>query len=164
MRDMKNIRKSEIAWMIVLVLADQITKWMAESFLSYGQPVEVIPGFFYWTLIYNTGSAWSLGAGISMWFWYILTAAALVLFFRILNRTDRGDRWMRAGLVLIISGAAGNLIDRILYQHVRDFLNFFLFGYDFPVFNAADSFLCVGVAIVLIRVLFFDKGEPENEK
>ena len=80
--------------------------------------------------------------------------AALVLFYR---HTSPRDVLTRCGLALMISGALGNLIDRICFQYVRDFLHFNFFGYDFPVFNIADSVLCIGVFLIIVAFMLEER-------
>ena len=77
-----------------------------------------------------------------------------MLFYR---HTSPRDVLTRCGLALMISGALGNLIDRICFQYVRDFLHFNFFGYDFPVFNIADSVLCIGVFLIIVAFMLEER-------
>lgn len=139
--------------MIILVVLDQVTKVMAA--VNGGVHIEVIPGFFYLNYLENTGAAWSMFAGRTG----ILTlvsafAAGLMLWYLL---TKKPDRWTKAALVLMIAGAAGNFIDRLVLGYVRDFMDFYIFGYDFPVFNVADMALTIGVIILILAALTGDR-------
>jgi signal peptidase II len=141
-------------WMIVLTAVDQITKAMAAS--NGGVHREIIHNFFYLNYLENTGAAWSMFAGRTG----ILTlvsafAIGLMLWYLLYKKPDR---LMRVSLVLMIAGAAGNFIDRLVLGYVRDFMDFYIFGYDFPVFNVADMCLTFGVILLLISAL---KGDGE---
>ena len=137
---------------LVVVLLDQLTKIWAEKTLATSS-ITLIPNFFSLRLVYNSGAAWSILSG-KMTFFYVVTMIALVGFGYEYYRTKKTEKWYRFGLILILAGALGNFIDRLLYQQVRDFLDFILFGYDYPVFNVADISLCVGVGMVVIYYLF----------
>lgn len=138
---------------IILVVLDQVTKVMAAA--NGGVHIEVVPGFFYLNYLENTGAAWSMFAGRTG----ILTlvsafAAGLMLWYLL---TKKPDRWTKAALVLMIAGAAGNFIDRLVLGYVRDFMDFYIFGYDFPVFNVADMALTIGVIILILAALTGDR-------
>ena len=154
------MKKREAVFLIVLVALDQLTKYIASSNLTAGNPVEVIRNFFYLTLVHNTGAAWSILEG-QMWFFYILTVVMLGVFFAVLVKTDRKDLLLRYALLTVIAGTIGNFIDRVLFQQVTDFLDFYPFGYNFPVFNIADSELCIGAGLLVIYV-FFHKETKEG--
>ncbi|NBJ64821.1 signal peptidase II [bacterium c-19] len=141
---------------IATILIDQITKIAAASSLSSGR-ITMIPGFFRFTYAENSGAAWSMLEG-KMWFFYIITVIALiamVMFYR--NQAD-SDELIKVSLVLMMAGTIGNFIDRLCFQHVRDFLDFTIFGYDFPIFNVADMALCIGVFLIIVDVLLENSG------
>ncbi len=147
--------------LIVLVLIDQLTKHHFANTIAYGEDVIVIDGFFYFTYVLNTGAAWSF-LGDAWWaqlFFKILTAIALVafVFFYIIS-TKKNCKWVKIALVFVISGTLGNFIDRLALNAVIDFLGFTFGTYNFPVFNFADSFLVVGVIMIVIHLFFLDKN------
>lgn len=141
--------------MILIVAVDQITKVLAAS--GGGVHMEIIPGFFYLNYLENTGAAWSMFANKTVILTLISAFAVGLMLWYLLNR--KTDRLTRAALVLMIGGAAGNFIDRLCLHYVRDFLDFYIFGYDFPVFNVADMALTFGVILLIIAAL---KGDSQN--
>ncbi len=139
-------------WLTLGVLvADQLTKWAALAGLVYARPVEVLP-FFNFTLLYNTGAAFSFLAdhdGWQRWFFIflavVITAALLAWLAFVAIRDGR----VKAGITLLIGGAVGNVVDRVLYGHVVDFLDFHVAGWHWPAFNIADAAITIGVALII---------------
>lgn len=147
--------------MIACVVVDQITKFaFKEIYLNGGETI-VIDGFFKLTYAENTGAAWSFLAEVS-WgqtFFKILTGVALVAFvFMYIYAVKNNFTWLKFALALIIGGTIGNFIDRLFLGYVIDFLGFIFGDYHFPIFNLADSFLCVGVIMLIIHFLFLDES------
>ena len=138
----------------IVILFDQITKITIAKTFAYGQ-VKAITGFFNLTLVYNKGAAFSFLAAESGWQRYLFTGlglvAALVILF--LLKRHAGQRLFCWALALILGGAIGNVIDRLLYGHVIDFLDFYAGGWHFPAFNIADSAICVGAALFILDEL-----------
>jgi len=134
----------------------------------------VARGFFYITSAGNTGGVFGMLAGST---WTLVAMAALALFAvaLMLMKIDGKQMWMHVALGLVLGGAAGNLYDRIFYlmpdgshaHYVRDFLDFRIFGWHYPVFNAADAFICVGAAMIFLKVLFggpmWGKAHPKAQ-
>ncbi len=134
-------------WLSGLVVAlDQFTKWLASSALGVGEQVELLP-FLNWVLWHNDGAAFSLMSGLGgwqRWFFVALAAAFSVFIVFELRRLPVGD-WMQGlGYGLILGGALGNMIDRLLTGHVVDFVLVHWRGYYFPAFNVADAALSCG--------------------
>ncbi len=152
-------------WILVAVaefIIDQAAKALINNNLMMHESRIIIPGFFNLTRVTNTGAAWSF---LSDHTW-ILTLASemLILLLVILFRNNR-DNMLRAGICIVIGGAAGNLFDRIVFGRVTDYLDFWIFGYDFPVFNAADVFVVCGTIFLAVYVLFahnldYDVSKP----
>jgi signal peptidase II len=147
-------------FLIVLVIAlDLVTK---EIF--YGQDITFIPQVISCrdAGALNTGGAWGI-MGDSPWILVAFTFIFLVLVVVLEMKWKNDNMLYSIALSFVVGGALGNLIDRIFLGGVRDFL-FFEFWVDFPTFNVADSFLCVGVVLLAIFILFIDKEEKGESK
>ena len=135
---------------IIGIVLDQWTKGLVANNMNLFESIEIIPGFFSITYAQNTGAAWSMMEG-QMLFFYVITIVAFVLLVFYLKNLKEEQFLSKLGVIMMLSGTIGNFMDRVMFQYVRDFLDFIIFGYDFPIFNVADSFLCVGVAIILLE-------------
>ena len=159
----------------VVLVIDLLTKALIENLAMERMPeggtqcqlTTVIEGFFYITYIRNTGAAWSIGGGsdVFMTVVIVLTFVAVAVILAVIYFPDkRKNLFFVVGLALIAGGAVGNLVDRLMLGYVRDFLDFYPFGYNFPVFNVADMSLVVGVIMTVICILvFFFKPEKKVE-
>jgi signal peptidase II len=155
-------------WLLWLALGvfvlDQVTKFLIVINLptgTYGPPrhIEIIPGFFNLVHVGNTGAAWSLFAGKST----LLAMLALTTLAAIfLWRRSLGLRLLplQISFGLLCGGIVGNLLDRLVYGHVIDFLDFHFGNYIYPTFNVADSGICVGVGIYV----WYSFKNPESKK
>jgi signal peptidase II len=152
-------------WISLGIIAmDQVTKQLAEALLTPHQPVSLLP-FFDWYLTYNTGAAFSLLADAGGWQRWLFTIIAIVISVVIvqwINNLPSGDRLTALSLSLILGGAIGNLIDRVLLGHVIDYIQVWLGSYPFPAFNIADAAISVG-AVLLIASSLFGSNKPKSE-
>ena len=135
----------------VVVALDQWTKLTVEGRFAFGERLTVIPGFFDLTLAYNRGAAFSFLAGADGWQRWFFSGIAIVAatFIGWLLVRHRGERGFSTGLGLILGGAIGNLIDRLLAGQVTDFLLFYRGDWFFPAFNLADSAITVGAVLLI---------------
>lgn len=154
------LRASGLCWlwvtMIVLVL-DYSTKYVAKAYLSLYTPVAVMPGFNF-ALSFNKGAAFSFlqqQPGWQVWFLGLISAVVSVGILIWLRRLPRRDVWMGVALSLIVGGALGNLLDRIMQGQVTDFIQLYVSHFYWPSFNIADSAICVG-AVMLFGKMVFD--------
>jgi signal peptidase II len=138
----------------IVVLLDQITKITVTQILSYGQSVPVT-SFFNIVLVYNKGAAFSFLSSQGGWQRYFFTAIAVVavLIITYLLKKNAGQRLFCWGLALILGGAIGNLIDRVIYGHVIDFLDFYVKNWHWPAFNVADMAICLGAGLYILDEL-----------
>lgn len=141
-----------------IIVLDQISKMIILRSMPLYESIPVIPGFFSITHIHNPGGAFGFLAGQgpevrSLLFLALssLAAVAVVLFY---VRTPASYSWLSTALLLIFGGAIGNMIDRVRFGEVVDFLDFYAGSYHWPVFNVADSGITVGMAILVYHLLF----------
>ena len=146
---------------LVVIILDQWTKWLAETNLTFLEPVPVIEPFLNWTLAYNYGAAFSFLADAGGWQkWFFAGLALLMSLFLIgyLLKAPRQAKLLSLGLALVLGGAVGNLIDRLLHGHVIDFIHVhYADVWHYPIFNIADIGICIGVAMIVIDMLFLEK-------
>ncbi|MDO8299645.1 signal peptidase II, partial [Lacisediminimonas sp.] len=132
----------------------QLTKIVVIQLLNYGDS-RTITGFFNLVLAYNKGAAFSFLAdqgGWQRWFFTGIAVVAVVFIIHLLRR-NAGQRLFCTALALILGGAIGNLIDRVLYGHVIDFLDFHVGGWHWPAFNVADTAIVIGAALFILDEL-----------
>jgi signal peptidase II len=145
--------------------ADRLTKWVIETHFSAFDSRVIIPGFFEIVHSQNSGVAFGMFAeSTSQWRTVSLigfSVAALAALIVMLWRTSRVDRKTAIALALILGGAMGNVFDRVRWGTVTDFLLFYIGPYQWPAFNAADSAIVIGSALLLLDFIKF-KREPAH--
>lgn len=142
--------KTSPKWLLLgltigFTLVDQASKWLAQSHLGLKDPFAIIPGVFQLTLAYNTGAAFSLLRNQPQ----LLTGLTALLFLALLAYGFSRRQYLKGELVataLVLGGALGNLLDRLMWGHVIDYFDVVAIHY--PIFNVADSFIFCGVAIL----------------
>ncbi|NDY41580.1 signal peptidase II [Dissulfurirhabdus thermomarina] len=140
-----------------VVVVDQATKWLVLHGFGLYEVRPVVPGLFNLTLVFNTGVAFGLLAGGGAWrrlFLLAVAVAALAAMAAVLGRRPGRSAPLLYGAALVAGGAAGNMVDRLRYGAVVDFLDFHLGAYHWPAFNAADSAITVGAALMAFHFLF----------
>jgi signal peptidase II len=149
-------------WLSALVvILDQTTKWMASNWLEPHVQYPLL-SWFNLTLVHNTGAAFSFLSGASgwqRWFFTVLAMGIGILIVVWLARLRPGECWSAVGLAMILGGAIGNLIDRLAYGYVIDFIQWYYDRYYWPTFNIADSAISVGAGILVLHSLFSQKRE-----
>ncbi|WP_064750130.1 signal peptidase II [Lysobacter antibioticus] len=161
--------KSALPWLIVsiaVIALDQWSKaWVLASLPEY-TPVPVIDGFWNWYRSYNTGAAFSFlsdAGGWQKYFFMVLAVAISGLLGFWLSRTRRGDWKTALPYALVIGGAIGNVIDRLMHGHVVDFIQWYWRDYHWPSFNIADSAIVAG-AIGIAAYGLFSKPEKAGSE
>ena len=149
-------------WLVIIagivIVLDQVTKAMILNTLPLSGSLSIIPGFFNLVHVQNPGGAFGFLAHQSdvirkiVFIFISILAAGLVLWFY--RKTQETHPFLASGFALIFGGAVGNLIDRIRFGRVVDFLDFYIASYHWPAFNVADSAITVGIAIFIFHLLF----------
>lgn len=162
-----SMRLSNVAWLglsLVAIVLDQWTKSIATANLNYGEAKAVFAGLD-WTLLHNTGAAFSFLSDAGGWQRYLFTGMAMlvsVIFVVWLLRLPKDAKILAAGIALVLGGAVGNLIDRVSFGYVVDFISVYYKHHYFPAFNIADSAITVGTILLIIDMLFLDKMHQSN--
>lgn len=142
-----------LAVALAICVLDQLTKQLASAYLDYAIPQAVLPGFNL-TLLHNTGAAFSLfhdQAGWQRWFFAtiaVVVSAAVVWW---MARLEPGQAWAPLALALVLGGACGNLVDRVLLGYVVDFVQIYYERWSWPAFNVADAAISVGAVMLIVR-------------
>ena len=138
---------------MAVVVLDQLTKYIASTSLEMHQPIAVMP-MFNWTLMHNTGAAFSFLAdagGWQRWFFAVIAVVVSVVIFLWIKRLEQHEKWQAIALALILGGALGNVIDRIWLGYVVDFIQVYYQQWYWPAFNIADSAISIGVVMIIIE-------------
>ena len=155
-----------LAIAVAVVIVDQLTKlWIMTNFALHEQQ-SIIPGFFNLVYVTNTGAAFGFLAGSKTWlrqvFFIAVSIVALFVIIYAYGHLKKQARIFVYALGLIAGGAVGNLIDRLRFGSVVDFLDFYLGSYHWPAFNAADSAITIGVALFLLGTLMQHRKESKS--
>lgn len=164
----KNLRNKIFLFSIIFVLGvilDQVTKFIVKTNMSLFEEIVIVDNFFSFYYVINTGAAWSI-LNEHTWILTIISivACAACSYFLFSEKFKKDNIFYNLGLMLIIAGGFGNLIDRALYSGVVDFLAFDIFGYDFPTFNVADILVVSGVVGLGIWMIQEDLKEKRKQK
>ena len=147
---------SELILTAVLFLTDIFSKSFMESLIARRGRIELIRDFFALDIVHNTGAAWGMFSGRTELFFMMTILVVGIILYVLFNKETARDRWFRIPLIMALAGTLGNFFDRVVYGYVRDFLDFTIFTYDYPVFNIADSLLCVGFFLLAVYIIRHD--------
>lgn len=150
---------------VVVIILDQWTKALATEHLQMFRPVEVMP-LLNWTLMHNTGAAFSFlsdAGGWQRWFFTVLAIGVSIALLIWIYRLPKHEKMQAITLALVLGGAIGNVIDRIRFGYVVDFIDVYWKDYHWPAFNIADSAISVGAVLLLILSFRSDKSSDENK-
>ncbi|MGM9631613.1 MAG: signal peptidase II [Eubacteriales bacterium] len=144
-----------LVWLLIIagvIGLDQLTKWLTVINLDLKETVPIIENVFHFTYVRNTGAAFSIfNEPDERWIFLTISVVAIIALFFYLWKERNGDKLLCVGMSFILGGGIGNMIDRCLLGYVIDFIDVRLIK--FAIFNIADSFVCVGVALFVIAVL-----------
>ena len=154
------MKKKIILLSIIFLILDIIIKLLIENNLSLYEKIIIIPSFFNITKTYNTGAAWSILSGSRVFL--ILIGIVVLVFLSLFMKEFKQSKLCTISFSMLYAGIIGNLIDRLIYGHVIDYLDFYIFGYDYPVFNLADIFIVLGC--ILLTICIIKKGDKNENK
>lgn len=144
---------------VLILIVDQLSKSIVEIFIPLNESITVIKDFFYLTVAHNTGGAWSIFSEHSYLF-IIASILAIILLIKFMFGFKNNLR-NNIAFASLFGGIFSNLADRVFLGYVRDFLDFKIFGYNYPIFNIADVAIVVGVILLIVAVI---KGEDKRDK
>jgi len=154
---MASARRLQAVTVVVLIALDQLVKAVVRAHLTYGHSVAVIPGFFDLTRVHNTGAAFGMLDPVDFPYKAIVmplvSTAALAGLALYAASLDAAQWLSRVGLTFVVAGAAGNLIDRLAFGYVLDFVDVYWRGWHFWAFNVADASITVGVVFMILDLL-----------
>ena len=155
--------------MIIIILSlifffiDYVSKYVIINNFLFGISKKVINNFFYITHINNEGAAFSILNGKTI-FLIIISIIIIVMLINYVRKNSIKDKLSVVSISLVIGGSLGNLLDRITKGYVIDFLDFHIFGYDFPIFNIADTFITVGIFLLFISLNRKEKKDGNRQQ
>ena len=142
----------------IMVLADQISKTVIRSTMTLYESITVIPGFFHLTYITNDGMAFGINFPFGIYIFSAISIILTIILFYYLWTIRYESILFRSGVAMILAGAIGNLIDRLFLGEVVDFLDFMIGDLHWYVFNFADSYVTIGMGIILYDSIILEKN------
>ena len=146
----------------ILVLADQVSKAIVVRTMSLYESIPVIESFFHFTYITNDGMAFGIDFPFGYFIFSLISVLLTIFLFWYLWTARNDSLVIRLGLAMIIAGAVGNLIDRLVLGEVIDFLDFMVGNFHWYVFNLADSYVTVGMVLILTESIFLEKKREKT--
>jgi signal peptidase II len=156
-----------LLWIFIIILCyavDRITKAVIIANIAFDKPLMVVKDFFFIVRSENTGAAWGILKNGRYYFIAVTIIVLLILFYILFKYASSANKMLGISLSLIISGAAGNMTDRIIEGKVIDFLDFYFGSYHFPTFNFSDMCLVCGTILLSAFLLFIYKDDQTMEK
>ncbi|MCL7746393.1 signal peptidase II [Halalkalibacter alkaliphilus] len=146
---------------LVVLIFDQITKWIVDRQMAIGERITIIEQVLYFTSHRNKGAAFGILQG-QMWFFYIITTIVIIGIIYYMQKEAKNSRLFGLSLALVLGGAVGNFIDRLFRGEVVDFIDTYIFGYNFAIFNVADAALCIGVGLLFVKMIIDERQKKES--
>lgn len=148
---------------LIFIFVDQISKGIINLYMNVGESINIIPSFFSLTYVQNNGAAFSILQNQRLLLIIISLIALNIIFIFFIK-----DKLLKKSEIfiysLLLGGIVGNLIDRVFLGYVIDFLSFSIFGYDFAIFNLADSFIVIAACLIFIFMMGDKSGTHSNER
>lgn len=143
-------KKKYILITFLIIIIDQLTKFLINQNIEYLKSFQIIKNFFYFTNAHNNGAAFSILSGYNLLF----ISITLITIYLINKYIEKN-----ISFYILLGGIIGNLIDRLIFGYVRDFLDFRIFSYNFPIFNISDICICLGIFLIIIKTIKEDKND-----
>lgn len=147
---------------LAIIILDQVTKWLVVQHMEIRESIPLIENVLYLTSHRNAGAAFGILQG-QLWLFVIATIVVVGVVTYYIQKYTKDQKWFGVSLGLVLGGAIGNFIDRLLQGAVVDFIDVYIFAYNFPIFNVADSALVVGVIMLMIHVFLEEKKEKKRK-
>ena len=151
------MKKKLIIFSVLLLVLDQLSKILVMNLLNLGSSITLIPNFLDITYIENNGAALNILSG-KTWLLITVSVIALIYIIKVVVRANIKNNIQMITYSMLISGIIGNIIDRVVYGKVIDFISFRIFSYDAPIFNIADSLIVIGAILLVILLARGDKN------
>lgn len=156
------MKKKIMLFSMLFFMFDQISKLLIDTFLVLGKSHTIFDKFLYVTKVYNDGVSFSMLSGHR---WIVIAINILILVFLIFYmRKFKQNKRNLIAFSLVFGGLFGNLVDRFVYGYVIDFIDFYIFNYNYPIFNFADSFICIGILMLLYAIYMGEDNETSSNK
>lgn len=148
---------------LLIIALDQWTKWLVLKNMELGERISVIDPYLGWLSHRNRGAAWGMLEG-QMWLFAIITVAVIIGILYYFHKHAKGQPLFQLSLMVLLGGAVGNFIDRMLRGEVVDFVDVLIpvINYDFPIFNVADAALTIGVVLMIIYIIYDEKQQKKK--
>ncbi|MGH2317418.1 signal peptidase II [Planococcus sp. 4-30] len=148
---------------LLIIALDQWTKWLVLKNMEIGERISVIDPYIGWLSHRNRGAAWGMLEG-QMWLFAIITVAVIIGILYYFHKHAKGQPLFQLSLMVLLGGAVGNFIDRMLRGEVVDFVDVLIpvINYDFPIFNVADAALTIGVVLMIIYIIYDEKQQKKK--
>ncbi|MCT8139756.1 signal peptidase II [Anaerobacillus sp. CMMVII] len=147
---------------IIILLLDQATKWLIVTKMALHEQIAIIENVLYITSHRNKGAAFGILQG-QMWLFFIVTTIVVTFVVYYIYKHAKESKLLGISLGLVLGGAIGNFIDRLFRGEVVDFIDVYIFTYDFAIFNVADMALVIGVGILMLQI-FLEEGKTRENK
>ena len=154
------MKKKILLFSIILFAVDQISKFVLDKVLVLGKSYTIFDKFLYITKAYNDGVSFSMLSGHR--FLIILISLIVMVFLYIYMHKFKENPKNIIAFSLVFGGLFGNLVDRLIHGYVIDFIDFYIFNYNYPIFNLADSFICIGIFILLYSIYMGEDNENNS--
>lgn len=148
---------------LIFLLVDIVSKLLVSRYILLEKSIKIINNFLYITYVRNTGAAWSMFSSRSV---LVLIVSFFIIVGIVLyvNKNRPKDKIERLAYSMILGGALGNFVNRIVYGYVIDFIDVKIFRYDYPIFNLADSFIVIGVILLVVYAWRCENGNKSSRK